>query len=272
MKIDGSLSEVMYTSTGTPQGCILSPMLFTLYTYDCVASFDTNCIIKYADDTTIIGLISANDDSCYREEVQNVVEWSKENNLLLNTSKTCELVIDFSPNNSHVPLVIDDSSVQIVEECTFLGLTLSKDLTWSKNTTNIVKKSRQRLYFLRKLGEFTQNSKILLNFYRCRIESLLVSSVTVWFRNITDKEKRALYKVVRSARRTVHRDLPVLETLYKSRLLNRALQILNDPSHPGRDMFELLPSGRRYRSIGCRSARHARSFFPRAVASVNNAL
>ncbi|KAK7910502.1 hypothetical protein WMY93_015186 [Mugilogobius chulae] len=69
------------------------------------------------------------------------------------------------------------------------------------------------------------------------------------------------------AKRTVHSDLPVLETLHKCRILNRALQILSDPSHPGRDMFELLPSGRRYRSIRCRSARHAKSFFPQAVTS-----
>lgn len=77
---------------------------------------------------TIIGLITSNDESHYREEVENVVQWSKENNLLLNTSKTCELVIDFCHNRNHVPLTIHDSDVQITEKCEFLGVTLSHDL------------------------------------------------------------------------------------------------------------------------------------------------
>lgn len=38
----------------TPQGCVISPMLYTLFTYDCVASQKDNAILKFADDTTVI--------------------------------------------------------------------------------------------------------------------------------------------------------------------------------------------------------------------------
>lgn len=95
--------------------------MFTLYTHDLVASYDNNVIIKYADETTIIGLISSNDESQNREEVENVVQWSKKNNLLLNTSKTCELVIDFCHNRNQLPITIYDTDVQIVEKCKFFG-------------------------------------------------------------------------------------------------------------------------------------------------------
>lgn len=135
--------------------------MFTLYTHDLIASYDNNVIIKYADDTTIIGLISSNDESQYREEVENVVQWSKKNNLLLNTSKTCELVIDFCHNRNQLPITIHDSDVQIIEKSKFLDVTISHDLNWSSNTTSIAKKARQRLFFLRRLREFTRNTKIL---------------------------------------------------------------------------------------------------------------
>lgn len=52
-----SISSVITLSTGSPQNCILSPLLFTLVTYDCAARSPTNHIIQYVDDTTVVGLI-----------------------------------------------------------------------------------------------------------------------------------------------------------------------------------------------------------------------
>ncbi|KAK3566956.1 hypothetical protein QTP86_007012 [Hemibagrus guttatus] len=40
-------------STGAPQGCVLSPLLFTLLTHDCAAMHSSNHIIKFANDTTV---------------------------------------------------------------------------------------------------------------------------------------------------------------------------------------------------------------------------
>jgi hypothetical protein len=52
-----------------PQGCLLSPLLYSLFTYDCVPVHCSNTIAKFTDDTTVVGLISDNDESAYREEV-----------------------------------------------------------------------------------------------------------------------------------------------------------------------------------------------------------
>lgn len=171
-----------------------------------------------------------------------------------------------------MPITIHDSDVQITEKCEFLGVTLSHDLNWSSNTTKIAKKARQCLFFLRRLREFAQNNKILLNFYYCVIERVLTSCITVWFGNLTLKEKKALNKVVRSASRIIGYTLPLLEVTYKARLLNRALKLANDAlGHPAGAFFEMLPSGRRYRSVKCSTDRHFNSFFPQAVITLNKA-
>ncbi|KAF7691443.1 hypothetical protein HF521_011740, partial [Silurus meridionalis] len=72
VRIGNSISSTTTLSTGAPQGCVLSPLLFTLLTHDCVAMHSSNHIIKFADDTTVVGLISKNDESAYREEVQRL--------------------------------------------------------------------------------------------------------------------------------------------------------------------------------------------------------
>ncbi|KAI4885370.1 hypothetical protein NFI96_008195 [Prochilodus magdalenae] len=139
-------------STGAPQGCVLSPLLFTLLTHDCAAMHSSNHIIKFADDTTVVGLINKNDESAYREEVQRLTDWCRTNNLSLNVDKTKEMFVDFRrTRRDHSPIHIDGSTVEIVNSTKFLGVHLAEDLTWSLNTSTITKKAQQRLYFLRRL-------------------------------------------------------------------------------------------------------------------------
>ncbi|KAI4903541.1 hypothetical protein NFI96_008888 [Prochilodus magdalenae] len=76
----------------------------------------SNHTIKCADDTTVVGLISKNDESAYREEVQRLTDWCRTNNLSLNVDKTKEMVADFRrTRRDHSPLHIHGSTVEIVK-------------------------------------------------------------------------------------------------------------------------------------------------------------
>ncbi|MCJ8735602.1 hypothetical protein PDJAM_G00249000 [Pangasius djambal] len=108
VRIRNSISNTTTLSTRAPQGCVLSPLLFTLLTPDCVAMHSS----------TVVGLISKNDESAYREEVQRLTDWCRANNLSLNVDKTKEMVVDFRRTQiDHSPLNISGSSVEITLEC-----------------------------------------------------------------------------------------------------------------------------------------------------------
>ncbi|KAI3358154.1 hypothetical protein L3Q82_003151 [Scortum barcoo] len=68
----------------------------------------SNHLVKFADDTTLVGLITKGDETHYRKEVQLLTRWCKDNNLLLNVSKTKEIVVSFQRGHTqHHPLTID---------------------------------------------------------------------------------------------------------------------------------------------------------------------
>ncbi len=145
-------SSTRTNSTGAPHGCVLSPLLFSLYTNDCTSKDPSVKLLKFADDTTVIGLIQDGDESAYRQEVKELAVWCSLNNLELNTLKTVEMIVDFRRNPPALPpLTIMNSTVTAVESFRFLGTTISQDLKWDNHIDSIVRKAQQRLYFLRQL-------------------------------------------------------------------------------------------------------------------------
>ena len=59
VRVGNNTSNSITLSTGAPQGCVLSPLLFTLLTHDCTPTHSSNHLVKFADDTTLVGLITS---------------------------------------------------------------------------------------------------------------------------------------------------------------------------------------------------------------------
>ena len=156
VRVGNSFSSTLTLSTGAPQGCVLSPLLYSLFTHDCVARHTSNTIFKFADDTTILGLITDGDETAYRDEVSALSEWCYHNNLSLNISKTKEVIVDYRKlqRGGHSPLYINGAEVERVSSVRFLGVHLTDDLTWSLHTNKAVRSARQLLFFLCRLRKF----------------------------------------------------------------------------------------------------------------------
>ena len=84
VRFDEAISSIRSTSTGSPQGTVLSPILFTIYTNDCVGN-NLSLLVKYSDDSAIVDL--SNCHLSYVTEVTKFSEWCNDNFLELNVKK-----------------------------------------------------------------------------------------------------------------------------------------------------------------------------------------
>ncbi len=262
VKVGQFTSNSITLNIGAPQGCVLSPLLYSLYTHDCVSSHSSTSIVKFADDTVVLGLVSNNDEAAYLDEVERLTSWCQDNCLSLNMSKTKELIVDFRKRQQrpYTPLMISGTPVERVSSFKYLSVNISEDLTWTAHIQTQVKKARQRLYHLRQLRKFRVSPAILKTFYSGAIESVLTQCISVWYKNATNQDCKALQRVVRLAERISGSTLPSLQDIYLKRCKGRAAKIIKDSNHPGNH----------YRSMLAKTERLSSSFFPQAIRLLNS--
>ncbi|KAI3375839.1 hypothetical protein L3Q82_004112 [Scortum barcoo] len=215
-------SDTVVSSTGAPQGTVLAPLLFTLYTSDFCYNSELCHIQKYADDTAIVGCIRDDREEEYRRLVGDFAAWCHTNHLQLNTSKTKELVIDFGRSRPRPrPVLLEGAEVEAVDSYRYLGLWIDNKLDWTTHTSHLYGKTQSRMYFLR---------------------------------SISKKDTSRLDKLIRRAGSVVGTKLDSLVTVAESRTLDKLLDIMDNASHPlhtvisnQRSLFSerlLLPKGR----------------------------
>ena len=266
VRIGNYFSDIIVINTGSPQGCVLSAVLFILYTNNLI-SISPNCyVIKYADDTAIIGLFNSSDTNSYIDEVNSISEWCTANNLLLNVSKTKEIIFDFRrKDHKHDPIIIDNSAVSIVDSYKYLGTIIDQDLSWADHVNYVFSKCQQRLYFLRSLSKFHVSSTILHLFYSSVIQSILTFGCLIWWNNATHYNKYKLSKICKNACKITKCDLSSLQLIYEKRVRDKVERLCGDADHPLHQFYRFMQSGKRLRALPCRTKRYRDSFIPNSI-------
>ena len=181
VRVGNNTSATLILNTGAPQGCVLSPLLYSLFTHDCVGKHDSNTIIKFADNTTVVGLITDNDETAYSEDVRDLAGWCQDNNPSLNGSKTKEMIVDYKKRRAEqAPITAPSIRVKGFK---LLGVHITIKLSGSKYTKALVKTAQQHIFPLRRLKLFGMGPQVLKKFYSCTIESILTGCIIAWFGN-----------------------------------------------------------------------------------------
>ncbi|KAI5095921.1 hypothetical protein C0J45_14351 [Silurus meridionalis] len=193
-------SDMMVCNTGAPQGTVLAPFLFTIYTADFMFSSETCHLQKFSDDSAIVGLITNDDDREYRGLIKNFVDWCQRSCLQINAGKTKELVVDFRRHKLILsPVNIQGRDIVRVDSYKYLGVHLNYKLDWTNNTEAIYKKGQSRLFLLRRLRSFGVQGELLKTFFDSVVASAIFYGVVCWGSSISTADRKRLDKLIRKA-------------------------------------------------------------------------
>lgn len=272
--VDGKFSDELVLNTGAPQGCVLSPILFSIYTNEIMCKSSVLSLIKFADDMALVATLKdENSLSEYFSFIEQLKSWFDSSFLELNVQKTKEICLDKRTRGDSSlvqPVIINNETVEQVHSFKYLGIVLDVNLNFSTHVDTICRKANQRLYLLRKLRSFGVQKQILQTVYKSLVESILSFSMIAWYGNLLAKDKTRLLRIVGQANKIIgiRQNQPSL--IYQTVVKKKANKIIKDPSHPLYSFFQLLPSGRRFRAPLARKQAFKKSFIPTAVSLLNS--
>lgn len=176
VRIDNCISEKRSVCSGVPQGSILGPLLFILYTADMNCCLDFTSMQAFADDTQILhhfcpGAFEVASNKISSDLV-NISHYCKRHNLKLNCDKTNILLISSKPHRLNLKSSLeirvgDQQRLHFVSSVKILGLIIDEDLRFQKQVNIIVQKCYSNLKLL-------YSNRDYLNF---RIRKLLCESL-----------------------------------------------------------------------------------------------
>ena len=129
--------------------------------------------IKYADDTLVLEKLYHHSTSSMQNVMTTLHSWCNERDLILNTSKTKEILFTNAKDNPNPPEVtINDTPLEPVEAYKYLGTTITNELKFHRNTELLIKNARKKLFIMRKLRFPGTSDQLALTCYRTFIHSL----------------------------------------------------------------------------------------------------
>ena len=146
-------SEYRLITHGVPQGSVLGPLLFIIFTNDLPQSVSRSILDIYADDTTLSTSAAVSDLPTIQQRLQHSInkisDWTYGNKMVLNASKTKSLLVtgkrlEKKALDTALKISCNSSEIDQVNSQKLHGVKLDSHLNFTEHIDDICKKVSRR--------------------------------------------------------------------------------------------------------------------------------
>ena len=180
--INGQSSPWECLTAGVPQGSVLGPLLFLLYINDMTLAVRNSSVRLFADDTCLFIEVDNRFESAalINEDLSSISAWANQWLITFSPSKTKSLILSKKNDYKDNPtLFLNNHPIEEVISHTYLGVTFSNNLRWSKHIDAITSKARKRLNMMLPL-KFKVDRASLETMYNSFVLPVLEYANVVW--------------------------------------------------------------------------------------------
>lgn len=184
VEINNKKSEMKPVACGVPQGSVLGPLLFIIYTNDLPNSITHSHTILFADDTTIFAK-SNNLTTLYdnvNSDLDSLYQWFKTNKLSLNVGKTNYMLFTNNKNVSAIQdhkIKIGDDEIEHKKMVKFLGIIIDENLNW-QNHIEMTKNKISAISYSLKMVKKLLPKQTMKTLYEALIQPHIEYGITIW--------------------------------------------------------------------------------------------
>lgn len=197
-QISDSYSEYLQITCGVPQGTCSGPRLFVILINGNKCSLVSN--YKFVDDKTLAYSYSGDPTDLLQKTLDIEANETDKDQMIINGNKCNVITFNFSDRNSPPQdLYLNKNKIEPCESLKLLGVTLSDDLKWSKNTAQICSKANRRFCFLRRLKQFGLSLDELVVGWKSMIRPVTEYAAPLWHSGLCNVDINKLEKLQKRA-------------------------------------------------------------------------
>ena len=284
--VDGHHGEWRSVVSGVPQGSVLGPLLFILFTQDMWVGLE-NQLVAYADDATLIAVIPSPDlrqliSESLNRDLARIGDWCRLWGMKLNPTKTQSMIISRSRTlfPRHPDLLLNNVVLNTCDSFKILGILFDSKFTFEQHVRSVSSSVAQKIGLLRKSHKLFDDPSVVRKCFNSFILPCLEYCSPAWS-SAAPSHLKLLDKNVRACKFLI----PDLEVdLWHRRSVSSLCmlyKIVHNPKHPlNRELPNLFQPARvtrnalRANSLAftvrrCNTSQYARSFIPATTRSWN---